>query len=287
MWWDRKGFATALDRAVARVESSPRDTVSLIVLGDLAERAGWRATAARLYGSIAEFGGEDPAMWRLAGARLERLGEPARGLVIATYARAVALDPSSVEGLRSLAWALVRADAWPLALATMTEAHARAVEDPEAGRAPLLRQELAVLRAAMTTRGHDPGPPPWSDPGLQWPTDAPATWVVVANTDNLESIALHLGPVDAVDFPVLEAPDERARLGWRPLDGPLGPLAAQLEPGVGGRLVATVDRVAHARTTEGLLQVLHDDGAGTITIDARPFHGDGGHGDVALGEIDP
>ena len=65
-------------------------------------------TAARVYGSIIDLYPSRADFRRFAGERLERLGKPARQLVIDTYRRAVADRPDHVTGHRLLAYALVR-----------------------------------------------------------------------------------------------------------------------------------------------------------------------------------
>jgi hypothetical protein len=98
----------ALAAALAWHESNPGDVVALIALGEAAEAAGDRETAARAYGSIIDLFPSRADLRRYAGARLERLGDSALLLAVDTYARAVAQRPDHPASHRLHAYALSR-----------------------------------------------------------------------------------------------------------------------------------------------------------------------------------
>ncbi|NVB83957.1 MAG: AgmX/PglI C-terminal domain-containing protein [Kofleriaceae bacterium] len=98
----------ALDLARRWHDQAPGDVLALIAYGEALEAKRDRTQAARAYGSIIDLFSTRADLRRFAGERLERLGAPARTLVIDTYRRAVADRPDHVTGHRLLAYALLR-----------------------------------------------------------------------------------------------------------------------------------------------------------------------------------
>src|SRR5436309_2350889 len=98
-------------RALAETWSTeaPGDVLALLALGETWEAAGERRAAARAYGSLIDLFPSRADLRRLAGERLERLGQEGLGLAIDTYQKAVLDRPDHPSGHRLLAWALLRA----------------------------------------------------------------------------------------------------------------------------------------------------------------------------------
>jgi hypothetical protein len=88
---------------------SPGDVLALIALGEAWEAAGEKTSAARAYGSLIDLFPSRADLRRLAGERLERLGDAGLDLAIDTYRKAVLERPDHPSGHRLLAWALLRA----------------------------------------------------------------------------------------------------------------------------------------------------------------------------------
>ena len=88
---------------------SPGDVLALLALGEAWEAAGEKSGAARAYGSLIDLFPSRADLRRLAGERLERLGDAGLDLAIDTYRKAVLERPDHPSGHRLLAWALLRA----------------------------------------------------------------------------------------------------------------------------------------------------------------------------------
>lgn len=101
--------AQARALAEAWIAKEPGDVLALLALGEVWERAGETAAAARAYGSLIDLFPSRADLRRLAGERLERLGEAGLGLAIDTYQKAALDRPDHPTGHRLLAWALLRA----------------------------------------------------------------------------------------------------------------------------------------------------------------------------------
>ncbi len=101
--------AQAREVAEAWNAEAPGDVLSLLALGETWEAAGETAAAARVYGSLIDLYPSRADLRRLAGERLERLGDAGLELAIDTYRKAVLDRPDHASGHRLLAWALLRA----------------------------------------------------------------------------------------------------------------------------------------------------------------------------------
>ncbi|MEA2599602.1 MAG: hypothetical protein QOF89_594 [Acidobacteriota bacterium] len=138
-------------RALAESWSAkePGDVLALLALGEAWEAAGEKTAAARAYGSLIDLFPSRVDMRRLAGERLERLGEAGLDLAIDTYQKAVLDRPDHPTGHRLLAWALLRAGRHEAAF----EALEKGLEQdyPQgrfAGVDRVLQDELGLLGAA-------------------------------------------------------------------------------------------------------------------------------------------
>lgn len=128
---------------------SPGDVLALLALGEAWEAAGEKADAARAYGSLIDLFPGRVDMRRLAGERLERLGEAGLDLAIDTYRKAAADRPDHPSGHRLLAWALLRAGQPEAAFEALEKGVG---EDLPSGRYAgvdrILREDLGLLAAA-------------------------------------------------------------------------------------------------------------------------------------------
>ncbi len=127
----------------------PGDVLALLALGEAWEAAGEPTAAARAYGSLIDLFPSRADLRRLAGERLERLGEAGLGLAIDTYQKAVLDRPDHPSGHRLLAWALLRAGRIAEAFAALEEGiEQKYPGDRFLGADRILREDLGLLGAA-------------------------------------------------------------------------------------------------------------------------------------------
>lgn len=142
---------TAQARSLAEtwIAREPDDVLALLALGEVWERAGETAAAARAYGSLIDLFPSRADLRRLAGERLERLGEPGLELAIDTYRKAALDRPDHPTGHRLLAWALLRAGRFQEAFEALeTGLGQKYPEGRFAGAGRVLREDLGLLAAA-------------------------------------------------------------------------------------------------------------------------------------------
>ena len=138
-------------RAVAEswIAEAPGDVLALLALGEVWEAAGETAAAARAYGSLIDLFPSRADLRRLAGERLERLGDAGLGLAIDTYQKAVVERPDHPSGHRLLAWALLRAGRFEEAFQTLeTGLEQKYPGGRFAGVNQVLREDLGLLAVA-------------------------------------------------------------------------------------------------------------------------------------------
>ena len=141
--------ARARQIAEAWNAESPGDVLALLALGETWEAAGETRAAARAYGSLIDLYPSRADLRRLAGERLERLGEAGLGLAIDTYRKAVLDRPDHATGHRLLAWALLRAGRSAEAFEVLEKGLEQ--EYPQgrfAGLDQVLKEDLGLLAAA-------------------------------------------------------------------------------------------------------------------------------------------
>lgn len=268
-------------RALAEswVAESPGDVLALLALGEVYEAAGEKAAAARAYGSLIDLFPSRADMRRLAGERLERLGEPGLELAIDTYRKAVQDRPDHPTGHRLLAWALLRAGRFPAAFAALEQGlEQRYPAGRFAGYDRVLREDLGLLaaawlraeparRAEVIERLRLHGAQIESEPSLRfvlsWETDA-----------------------NDVDLHVFDRRGRHAYYGQPALPSG-GELYADVTTGYGpecfavrspaGRDAAPYRLRVHYYSRGpmgygmGTVQVVRSDGAGRLAIESRPF----------------
>ena len=147
---DAGRIAAARSLAESWSAEAPGDVLALIALGEAWEAAGETAAAARAYGSLIDLFPRRVDLRRLAGERLERLGEAGIGLAVDTYQKAVLERPDHPSGHRLLAWALLRAGRFEEAFAAL---EAGIEQDYPGGRFAgadrVLREDLGLVAAAL------------------------------------------------------------------------------------------------------------------------------------------
>ena len=146
----RRGVsAEALRLARLWRADEPAEIRALIALGEAYEATGRADEAARAYGSILDLYPTRPEMQRLAGERLERLGDATRHLVLDSYGRAIRRQPDSPSVHRLLGFALLRAGYHRQAFDTLAAGLAWARSRPEGEViAAALADDLGLIAAA-------------------------------------------------------------------------------------------------------------------------------------------
>lgn len=142
---------TARARASAEAwnAEAPGDVLALLALGEAAEKSGDPSTAARAYGSLIDLFPSRADLRRLAGERLERLGETGLGLAIDTYRKAVLERPDHPSGHRLLAWALLRAGQFAAAFEALEQGLEQQYPGGRfVGVDRVLKDDLGLLAAA-------------------------------------------------------------------------------------------------------------------------------------------
>jgi hypothetical protein len=128
---------------------APGDVLALLALGEAWEAAGEKAAAARAYGSLIDLFPSRVDLRRLAGERLERLGEAGLDLAIDTYRKAAVDRPDHPSSHRLLAWALLRAGQPEAAFDALEKGVGQDLPSGRfAGVARVLREDLGLLAAA-------------------------------------------------------------------------------------------------------------------------------------------
>ena len=141
--------ADGLAKAWAWRDSNPGDELALLGLGEAAEAVGDRALAARAYGSLIDLFPGRTDIRRMAGERLESLGDVGLQLAIDTYAQAVSQRPDHPASHRLYAFALLKAGRHAEAFAAALAGARRSYPSGRfAGVQQILEEDLALLAAA-------------------------------------------------------------------------------------------------------------------------------------------
>jgi hypothetical protein len=270
-------------QARARAESwsteAPGDVLALLALGEVWEAAGEKTAAARAYGSLIDLFPSRADLRRLAGERLERLGDAGLDLAIDTYRKAVLDRPDHPSGHRLLAWALLRAGRFQEAFEALEKGlEQRYPGGRFAGVDRVLREDLGLLAAA-------------------WLRAEPARRAEVLDRLQAHSARIDSEPslrfvltweTDAndVDLHVYDRHGDHAFYGQKTLPSG-GELYADVTTGYGpecftipdpGHRDAAPYRLgAHYYSRGpmgygmGTVQVIAHDGAGRLKIEPRPF----------------
>lgn len=267
---DRLADAEALAQTW-RAES-PGDPLALLALGEVWQRAGRLADAARAYGSLIDLFPSRADLRRLAGNRLEALGELGLPLAIDTYRVAVGQRADHPASHRNLAWALARAGEHAAAIDALVAAKEQPFQRFEAAHR-ILAEDAALIAAAWKKR--DPKAPVANQ--LEPLGVKPATGHALRFVLNWETDA------NDVDFHIHDAKGGHAYYSSRELPSG-GTLYADITSGYGPECFA-IDKPgafpyrlqAHYYSRGpmgfgmGRLQVIEHDGHGALHIEDRPF----------------
>ncbi|MCP4603889.1 MAG: AgmX/PglI C-terminal domain-containing protein [Proteobacteria bacterium] len=139
----------ALKGAILWRVDEPGDVLAIIGLGEAAEAGGKLDLAARVYGSIIDLFPSRADLRRMAGQRLERLGDRAQDLIIDTYHQAVEQRPDHPSSHRLYGYALLEAGRYVEAFEALRKGLER--EYPGGRYAEvkrILREDLGLIAAA-------------------------------------------------------------------------------------------------------------------------------------------
>ena len=147
---ERKDAKHALQAAAGWHASDLGDVMGLVALGESLEATGDPATAARAYGSIIDLYPSRADLRRMAGERLERVGEPsALDLALDTYQKALDERPDHPSSHRMLAYALLKRELYAQAFDAALDGLAhRYPAGRFAGVEQVFRDDLGLIGAA-------------------------------------------------------------------------------------------------------------------------------------------
>ena len=283
--------AAALAMAMAWRESSPGDEIALIALGEAAEAVGDHGLAARAYGSLIDLFPGRADLRRMAGQRLEALGEVGLALAIDTYRQAVAQRPDHPASHRLLAFALSKAGRHAEAFAAGVAGVQRSYPSGRfAGADRILREDLGLLAAAW--RAAQPG-----DKAML--AALAAAGVTPDRAPSLRFVLSWETDANDVDFHIYDGKGGHAYYGRKQLPVS-GELYADVTTGYGPECF-TIDGKADAFPYVlqahyysrgpmgygmGKLQAIEHDGAGKLLFKEHPFVIMKDRAFVDLGRID-
>jgi hypothetical protein len=298
-------FATVMkDLAAGRIEAArtaaeawsagePGDVLALLALGEAWEAAGEKAAAARAYGSLIDLFPSRADLRRLAGERLERLGDAGLELAVDTYRKAVEERPDHPSGHRLLAWALLRTGHPQEAFAALAAGLEQKYPGGRfAGVDQVLKEDLGLFAAAWLR----------AEPGKREEV-----------LDRLRTLGSHLDDkpslrfvltweTDAndVDLHVYDRQGGHAFYGHKVLPSG-GHLFADVTTGYGpecfalhypeGETGAPYRLAVHYYSRGpmgygmGTVQVVAHDGAGRLKVEPRPFVVMADHARVEMGSV--
>jgi len=271
--------AAAREVAEGWSAEAPGDVLALVALGEAWEAAGEKAAAARAYGSLIDLFPSRADLRRLAGERLERLGDEGLALAIDSYEKAAAERPDHPSGHRLLAWARLRAGRFAGAFAALERGLA---QDYPSGRFPgvdrVLREDLGLIGAAWLRA--EPGRRDevlgrLREHGARLATEPSLRFVLTWETD-----------ANDVDLHVYDRHDGHAYFQDRQLPSG-GELFADVTSGYGPECFAVYEPAGRGAAPYrlwvhyysrgpmgygmGTVQVVAHDGAGGIAVEPRPF----------------
>ena len=185
---EAKDNAGALAEAWEWRRANPGDELAILALGEAAEASGDRALAARAYGSLIDLFPGRADIRRMAGERLESLGEVGLGLAVDTFAQAALQRPDHPSSHRLHAFALVKAGRYEEAFeAALAGAKANYPFGRFRGVPQILQEDLRLIaaawlaakpadaesiRATLAKEGVTPDTQPSLRFVLNWETDA-------------------------------------------------------------------------------------------------------------------
>ncbi len=269
-------LAGRLTKAEARARAwraeSPADPLALLALGAVLEERGQLQEAARVYGSLIDLFPSRADLRRLAGERLQTLGEAGLPLATDSYTKALLQRDDHPAGHRLLAWTHARQGNHPQAIEVLRKALDQPF-DRFASAHRILREDAALIAAAWAADGGG------SQVGeaLQGmdvqPADKPELrFILNWETDNND-----------VDFHIYDGKGGHAYYSSPSLDSG-GSLYADITTGYGPECFSIPKPSAYPYELQahyysrgpmgfgmGLLQIIEHDGKGGLVIEDRPF----------------
>ncbi|HWB79056.1 MAG TPA: VIT domain-containing protein [Nannocystaceae bacterium] len=270
--------AEATELATAWQLDQPGDVLALVALGEVAEKAGDRDTAARAYGSIVDLFPSRADLRRYASYRLARVGGEALGLAIDSAREAVASRADHPSSHRALAFGLVAAGRHREAAQSLVAGlHAEHVEWGRFSEVQrILREDLALVAAAWAA----------AEPSARAEIDAmlSAESVAIATAPSLRFVLTWETDANDVDFHIHDGKGGHAFFSDKVLPSG-GSLYADITTGYGPECFA-IDGTAAAYPYNlrahyysrgpmgygmGRVQAVQHDGKGTLVTREYPF----------------
>ncbi len=289
---ERNDQGGALREATTWREQHPGDELALLALGEVAEASGDLALAARAYGSLIDLFPSRADIRRMAGQRLEALGEVGLPLAVDTYAQAVAQRPDHPSSHRLYAFALVKAGRFSEAFAAaLVGSRQQYPWGRFAGVSRILDEDLRLIAAAWLA----------AEPGQEKTIRAEleAAGITPDQTPSVRFVLNWETDANDVDFHIYDGVGGHAYYGNRRLYSG-GELYADVTTGYGPECF-TISGVAPAYPYilqghyysrgpmgygMGKLQVIEHDGAGQLYFKERPFVIMKDRAFVDLGQLD-
>lgn len=272
----REEFDAALALATAWVEEAPGEVLAMVALGQAYAALDRSEDAARAFGSLIDLHPGRADIRRMAGARLEALGEPGWALALDTYSRALDQRPDHPTAYRLVAWTQVKLGDLEAAFDTLEAGLSSPYPEGRFyGYETILRQDLGIVAATWIARA------PEREAEIRERTQARYTRV---NTrESLRVVLNWETDTNDVDLHVM---DNRGQVAFHgSLAIPSGALVADVTTGYGpeafvsyGRWSAFPYRIGlhyYSRGPMGYgmgkLQVIEHDGEGNLEFIERPF----------------
>jgi hypothetical protein len=260
------GALPALSLAAAARARAPRDTTTLLALGEAFEAAGLVAQASRAYGSIADLEPHRADRLSVASARLAHLGGDSLPLALELARRAAEDRPDLPSSHHLLAMTLLQSGAYAEAFEVLSHAltsvtFASRMGDPRRVMADMLGLVVVAWRAAQPELAEEidrrailigAAIPPYADTRLvvTWNTDPSNVWANLRTDGN-----------DAM----LEQASWRSPEGWGPVE------YVTRDAPANATVVVTGSLPPSGEPTLGVVHVLTHDGRGHVSVDPRPF----------------
>ncbi len=268
--------------------------LALLAWGEVLEAAGETGEAARAYGSLIDLFPGRADLRRLAGERLERLGDRGLGLAIDTYEKAVLDRPDHPAGHRLLAWALLRTGRFEEAFAALEAGLGQKYPQGRfAGVDRILREDFGLAAAAWLH----------ADPARRQEVldRLKAQGARLESTPTLRFVLTWETDANDVDLHVWDRTGAHASYQRKTLPSG-GELYADVTTGYGPECFVIPDPAdrkgapyhlkAHYYRRGpmgygmGTLQVIRHDGKGRISVEPRPFVVMADDAMVDMGEVE-
>lgn len=270
--------AEATELAAAWQLDQPGDVLALVALGEVAEKAGDRETAARAYGSIIDLFPGRADLRRYATYRLSRVGGDALAVAIDSAREAFESRPDHPSSARALAFALVAGgkhrEAAQALIAGLHEEHVAWGRFSEVQR--ILREDLGLVAAAWVATD--------SNARAEIETMLRPEGVSISSSPSLRFVLTWETDANDVDFHIHDGKGGHAFFSDKVLPSG-GSLYADITTGYGPECFA-IDGVAAAFPYNlrahyysrgpmgygmGRVQAVQHDGKGTLVLREYPF----------------